>query len=438
MGFPQKTGPDFRMMFGDLPAEMVLSIADQLDSQCDINSLSQINRRFNNILAPYLYRYNVRYCESSALYWAVSALNLETAKKALDGGADVNALRRTRFGLLNAFHLAVRSRQDFKRRSVKLKKKGESQGNYDKRVGNAPCKANDSMLTLLLERGADVNGLLMYSCERGSALAIAIHQSDPHLAQLLVANGVDVKAEGHDLLYLIMHHAVEKWDENLIRTLFEKGASVHSRDGIQRTPLHCAIKRRSKGVIRLLVESGADVEAREIYGRTPLHLAAESGQAGLIQQLIECGADMGAREPDGKTALHVAARSRSPEAIWLLIEYGADIESRDDKGCTPLHYAAWSNVREPVRVLLENGADVNARDNNGKSPIHYAFAFENAKLLVESGAEIDLNVYRAEALKKHAAEYHSRDIYEKPATKGRVSRRSTRLAKKQCINRKTA
>ncbi|KAK2791579.1 hypothetical protein FQN52_004770 [Onygenales sp. PD_12] len=428
MGFSQKTRPDYGMTLDDLPTEMVLSIADQLDSQRDINSLSQINRRFNNILTPYLYRYNVRYCESSALSWAVTALNLETAKQALDAGADVNAPGRTRFfGRLSAFHLAAESRRNIKRRSIKMKK-GESQGNYDKRVGKAPCKANDSMLKLLLERGADINSISMYGW---SALAVAVRQRDPHLARLLVANGVDAdKSERHGRwYYAIMHDAVENFDQNLIRMLIEKGASVHSRDETRCTPLHRAIDRRSKGVIRLLVESGADVEARQISGLTPLHLAAEYGQAELIQQLIECGADIGARDERGETALHVAARSLSPEAIRLLIEYGADIESRDDAERTPLYYAGWGYSTESVRVLLENGADVKARDIFGKGPIHYAFAFGNAKLLVENGAEIDPDCYHTAALKKHAAEYHSRGISGGPAT---GSRRSTRLAKRQC------
>ncbi|KAK2803692.1 hypothetical protein FQN50_006910 [Emmonsiellopsis sp. PD_5] len=435
------------MMLDDLPVEMVLSIADQLDSQSDINSLSRINRRFNTILTPCLYRYNVRYCKSAALYWAVTALNLETAKQALDAGADVNAPGPTPLGRLNAFHLAVRSRQDIKRRLMK-KIKRESEYDYRKRVGKSPCKAHDSMVKLLLERGADINSIL----HGWSALAIAVHQPDPHLARvlvarepdphlarLLVANGADAnKAERHGgFSYTILHNAVENCGPNLIRILLEKGASVHWTDKLRSTPLHCAIiKRRSKRMIRLLVESGADIEARQLFGHTPLHLAAKCGQVELIQLLIKCGADIGARDPNGRTALHIAAGSESSEPIRLLIEYGADIEARDDIERTPLHYAAHIYIQdptrrtEPVRVLLEYGADVNAKDMYGSRPIHLAlYSFDNAKLLAESGAEIGPETSYVEALKKHATECHSRDINEKPATH---RRRSTRLAKKQC------
>lgn len=57
--------------FLDLPAEILLCIADRLGKAKDLLALSCLTRAVNDILLPYLYNFNVRQQRSSALLWGV-------------------------------------------------------------------------------------------------------------------------------------------------------------------------------------------------------------------------------------------------------------------------------------------------------------------------------------------------------------------------------
>ena len=43
-----------------LANELLLSIAEALESEIDINAFAQLNRRYILLLNPYLYRYNMQ------------------------------------------------------------------------------------------------------------------------------------------------------------------------------------------------------------------------------------------------------------------------------------------------------------------------------------------------------------------------------------------
>ncbi|PVH92129.1 hypothetical protein DM02DRAFT_469415, partial [Periconia macrospinosa] len=53
-----------------LPDELLWCISENLNLERDINAFAQANRRLYGLLNTYLYRYNIRYSESSALLWA--------------------------------------------------------------------------------------------------------------------------------------------------------------------------------------------------------------------------------------------------------------------------------------------------------------------------------------------------------------------------------
>ncbi|KAF2193472.1 hypothetical protein K469DRAFT_513758, partial [Zopfia rhizophila CBS 207.26] len=53
-----------------LANELLLCIAEKLESERDINGLTRTNRRFHNLLNTYLYRHNVQRYGGLALLWA--------------------------------------------------------------------------------------------------------------------------------------------------------------------------------------------------------------------------------------------------------------------------------------------------------------------------------------------------------------------------------
>ena len=71
-------------------------------------------------------------------------------------------------------------------------------------------------------------------------------------------------------------------------------------------------------------------------------------------------------------ALFGAARFDSKDAAKLLIESGADVNAKPYDGRTVLMEAVDRNNADFARLLIESGADVNAKDNDGTTALMMA------------------------------------------------------------------
>lgn len=128
-----------------------------------------------------------------------------------------------------------------------------------------------------------------------------------------------------------------------------------------------------------------------------LHSAAESNNASLIKTLL-LSQVIDARNDCDRTALHVAAQecedSSHQEAIQTLLENKADVNALDRRDKTPLHYLVLKPNVEAIEHLLNHGAKIDAKDEAGQTPLFEAVcacdAFENVKLLLERGADVNV------------------------------------------------
>ncbi|RAL14682.1 ankyrin [Aspergillus homomorphus CBS 101889] len=75
--------------FSRLPDEILLLVAQQLDTQPDIYHLAQINKRCYRVLYTYLCNYNIQHHGSTALLWAAQQGNLPLVAKLLEAGANI-------------------------------------------------------------------------------------------------------------------------------------------------------------------------------------------------------------------------------------------------------------------------------------------------------------------------------------------------------------
>ncbi|MBT4989209.1 MAG: hypothetical protein HOM96_01545 [Rickettsiales bacterium] len=73
----------------------------------------------------------------------------------------------------------------------------------------------------------------------------------------------------------------------------------------------------------------------------------------------------------------------------LLIESGADVNTRIAKNETLLILSADQNLPEIIKLLIDNGADVNASSNNGETAIHKSKE-DVLRILVENNADINI------------------------------------------------
>lgn len=117
----------------------------------------------------------------------------------------------------------------------------------------------------------------------------------------------------------------------------------------------------------------------------------------IIEALLKRGGDPDYEDKTGWSLLilNAVSSSRSLDAAKLLLAYGANVNHQDAYQRTALRFAASDGNDEKVRFLLDSKADPNIVDDNGESPLTVAVYkhHECAKILVESGADIDHKGY---------------------------------------------
>lgn len=122
----------------------------------------------------------------------------------------------------------------------------------------AVCSGNESMVRLLLERGADI-----------------------------------AKPDGNGNTAL--HLAAESGGGELLQLLLEKSADPNAIDYLGRTALFAAVLGENETTTELLLKSPRiDVNAKDLMGNVALHMAVECGSEPLALLLLAHGADINA------------------------------------------------------------------------------------------------------------------------------------------------
>ncbi|OQE30307.1 hypothetical protein PENFLA_c003G10917 [Penicillium flavigenum] len=291
-----------------LPNELLLAISESQDCQRDINAFARTSRRCYTLLNPFLYAYNVRQHQGSALHWAASQGQLKTAQELLRQGAQIDSRNR------------------------KTGKKPLIQSVHSDHA---------DIVALLLAHGADPNA--KGDGEPNDAIRSAVIRNKAAVARVLLDNGVDANLTGHrgSLLHIAAGRA-HKNREEVVRVLIEKGANIESiYDG--ETPLQVACWSGSVEVARCLIESGARLDTRGRNGSSLLHQA--TNEVKTVKLLVEKGADIEVKDEQGETPLHRACWNGRTEAAAFLLDQGADIEARSSSGKTPLLLAVlWEGT----------------------------------------------------------------------------------------------
>ncbi|MBF0362911.1 MAG: ankyrin repeat domain-containing protein [Oligoflexia bacterium] len=86
------------------------------------------------------------------------------------------------------------------------------------------------------------------------------------------------------------------------------------------------------------------------------------------------------RSKNSKTLLMVAAQLGCLENAKLLVENGADIKAKDSLGKTPLHYAAMGGNLDIVNIFTNLGSGINAMDSKRRTPIVMAINHHHHKI----------------------------------------------------------
>ena len=227
-----------------------------------------------------------------------------------------------------------------------------------------------------------------------------------------------------------LHTAAYSDDCEAAALLLDHGANIESLDDQDRTPLHVAADSGNFDVAALLLNRGANPNTRDKALQTPSMLAAAEGCDGVLQLLKNSGADLTIRSDEGYTALHFAFDF--PDVLALLLDdpkalgdedcYGLSLAHKAFSNRRPHDYAFFLNshleltactarmgsiiqavaVSESSMLLKcvlrrlppeETAKLVNFRAQAIGSPLYMSATggyARNTELLIEAGAEIDL------------------------------------------------
>lgn len=282
-------------------------------------------------------------------------------------------------------------------------------------AAESPC-ADERMIELLLERGADINQAapgsgktaLMAASYRGTAAKVRclldagvdpaqVSQSgysaiclaglnpgpDRHEIVELLAAGGGLTGAQSDYGESAVSVAGQQGDFALVRRLAELGADLAP---MKWTKLMKAVSIGEPAELPDAVKEGG-FEQVDRFGRTAWMLCLMRGNPEAAQILAEAGGESGLVGRSGQTPLLAACGAGKAAVVRWLLARGADAREIDEYQRTALHYAAQSGDEEVVRVLLEAGADPLAQDHVQDQPIHAATTAEVIEVLMDAGAD---------------------------------------------------
>ena len=180
--------------------------------------------------------------------------------------------------------------------------------------------------------------------------------------------------------------AVARGDASAIQTFADAGGDLNVTSFGGSTPLWEALTQKNRESYETLLKNGADPNVIMSGRRVVTHWAALEEDPWWLRLALEHGADpnlvnVGRGRPMEGTPLgfvlnerlrlltledHIRGNGKFFDNVKLLVEHGADVDKPCRYNWYPLPYAA-SNDFESLLYLLEAGADYKLAEGNGVS-----------------------------------------------------------------------
>ena len=273
--------------------------------------------------------------------------------------------------------------------------------------------------------GADVNALHFEM----PPLTWAALMGQTQAAELLLQHGADVNGRNEDD-NTALHLAVFLGHAETAELLLKSGADVNVKNDDDATPVDMLgvpwemtrLLTRPMGIEleQEQVEAGK-AKIRELLGvdakpraeilpnfqnnSTDVWSAARTGALKAIKHYIEAGGDVNALDNGFQlSAMSWSALHGQTEVARLLIESGAEVDIKSGDGATPLHSAAFLGRTDVAKLLLENGANPQARNNDGATPVDVLYVDWETTAFIGSLVGVDTGKEEIAAMKTGRSE----------------------------------
>lgn len=318
----------------------------------------------------------------------------------------------------------------------------------------AASKANEQIIDLLIDKGADIYAL----DEHGNtplSYAIGSGMNSTSIIDRFVSAGYDLTKRNKQGATLLLSAIAGDKDLKLTDYFISKGLALSDTDASGANAFDYAVRsgnipqlerlvsrgirpteqtlimaargsRRSSNsieVYRYLIEGHKlDVSVVDGQGNNLIHLiASRPGQTEIMRYLIGLGVNPAMPNREGDTPLLLASSGRDMECIKFLLTHSR-VDERNHKGETALYKAIGRSSLEVVNTLLEAGADVHTTDLRGYSlvaPLVHGYREQEASLFADKlallttrGVDVSAPLVDGTTLYHHAVAHQSLRMLE--------------------------
>ena len=258
------------------------------------------------------------------LWTAASAGDLQTIKRYIKEGGDLNALDKI-------FQLSAMSW--------------------------SALHGQTEVVQLLIENGADVN---IKSGDGSTPLHSAAFFGRADVAKLLLENGANIQARNNDGATPV----------NVLYVDWETTAFIGGLVGVDIGKEEIAVMKTGRNEVAKIFGIDDPLGKAGTPSVEEVWDAVSIGNLSVVKQALVSGIDPNMKDPkSGGTLLAAAALMGHTEIVSLLLEHGGDVNARSKDGGTALHAAAFLGRAETVKLLLDKGADTTLRHKMGSAAI---------------------------------------------------------------------
>lgn len=240
-------------------------------------------------------------------------------------------------------------------------------GNGETALHIAACKNNETMISFLLDMGANPN---VVDQQGRTPAMIAAEYGHVQSLQVLAVADSDMTVrdrEGKGILFYCLLST--KRHTLSMKIALEHGANVNNVSNDGQPLLVTAAQTGLEDFVDELLRAGADPDSKHLKSSfSALHAAAASGSVDCVRSILETGANVDVLDEKNTHAAHLAADKGHYDVIRVLASYGADLGKVTTDGNTPMHCAAAKGFAQICKFLAQRGCPSTIKNNEGKLP----------------------------------------------------------------------